>query len=103
MEQISDDACLAYRIYPEPHGTNYLQNDLMTTKQVEQLFDFCQILEAIIYDVGWDFLIQQYGYTGLYEINNKSGWFDCSYLEEYKSYIEAYRNDMKRIEKRNQT
>jgi hypothetical protein len=71
----------------------------MTTKQVEQLFDFCQILEAIIYDVGWEFLIQQHGYTELYEINNKSGWFDCSDLEEYKVYIEAYRNDTKRIEK----
>ncbi|HBU84425.1 MAG TPA: hypothetical protein DEF35_22690 [Paenibacillus sp.] len=101
MEQFSNDDCYAYRRYPEPDGTSYSLKDLMTEKKVEQLFDFCQILEAVIYDVGWDFLIQYYGYALLYEINNKSGWFDCSDMEEYKEYIEAYRNDMKRSEKRN--
>jgi len=101
MEQFSNDNCYAYRRYPEPDGTIYLQKDLMTEKQVEQLFDFCQILEAIIYADGRDFLIQHYGYTLLYEINNKSGWFDCSDIGEYKAHIKDYQKDMKRIEKGN--
>lgn len=96
MGQISNNDCYAYCIYPEPHGISYFQKDLMTKEQVEQLFDFCQILEAIIYDMGWDFLIYHYGYPLLYEINNKSDWFDCSSLEEYKEHIKAYRNDIKK-------
>lgn len=97
MKRIDDNVCYAYRIYPEPSGTNYFQKDLMKREQVEKLFDFCQILEAIIYDIGWDFLIDYYGYPVLYEINSKSGWLNCTNLEEYKEYIDSYRNDNKKL------
>jgi hypothetical protein len=92
---VLEELCYAYRIYPEPCGTIYFQKNLMTKEQVEQLFDFCQIMEAIIYDLGWEFLIDYYGYPVLYEINCRSGWFDCIDIEEYKEYIETYRNDTK--------
>lgn len=97
IEQFSDNNCYAYRIYPEPTGTYYLRKDLITKEQVEQLFDFCQVLEAIIFDVGWEFLINYYGYPVLFEINSISGWFDCSDIEGYKEYIESYRNDIKKV------
>ncbi|MBA2937217.1 hypothetical protein HZF08_02780 [Paenibacillus sp. CGMCC 1.16610] len=48
---------LAYRIYPEPFGTKYQYTDLMNKAIVEKLFDYCQILEAMISREGWDFLI----------------------------------------------
>lgn len=96
MEHNQTD-CYAFRMYPEPNGTNYYQNDLMTQEQVERLFDYCQILEAIIFDKGWLFLISYYGYEELFEINNKSGWFECSDLEDFKKYIESYQNDIKNM------
>jgi hypothetical protein len=96
LELTEELVCCAYRIYLEPAGTSYFQTDLMTKEQVEQLFDFCKILEAAIYDAGWDFLTSCYGYAALFEMNNKSGWFDCSDIEEYKDYIDSYRNDLKK-------
>jgi hypothetical protein len=96
MEQINN-VCFAYRIYPEPTGTSYFQDDLMTREQVEQLFDYCQILEAIIYEAGWEFLINHYGFRELFEINNNSGWFDCTDISEFKAYIESYRIDIKNL------
>lgn len=46
-----------------------------------------QILLAVISKEGWEFLIQQYGYEKLFEINIKSGWIDCETLNEF---IEAF-------------
>lgn len=89
--------CYAYRIYREPNGINYYQSDLITREQVERLFDYCQILEAMIFEKGWIFLINNYGYEDLFIINNKSGWFDCSDVEEFKEYIDSYRNDIKNL------
>lgn len=42
-----------------------------------------------------DFLISYYGYEELFEINNMSGWLECSDLEEFKKYIESFKNDIK--------
>ena len=79
---------LAYRIYPEPDGTTYYKSDLMEEKNVEILFDYCQILEAIIYKVGWEFLIDFHGYEKLFDINKRSGWFDAEEVDEFIQYVE---------------
>lgn len=68
---------LAYRIYPEPDGTIYYESDLIYADTVETLFDYCQIGEAIIMEEGWQFLIRQHGIPSLFDMNTKSGWFDC--------------------------
>jgi hypothetical protein len=64
---------------------------LNTEKNIEELFDYCQILEAIIYPAGWDFLIKRFGIEKLFAINSKSGWLDCSSAEEYLKDIENYK------------
>lgn len=95
LTRIDNEACCAYRIYPEPTGTNYYCKDLRTRNQVEQLFDYCQIMEGVIYEAGWEFLIKSYGYATLFEINQVSGWFDCANVEEFQEYVSAYREDIK--------
>ncbi len=84
---------LAFRIYPESKGTKYVAKDLNTEQDVEQLFDYCQILEASISKVGWEYLINHFGYEVLFKINNKSGWIDCVDIDEYKSEISVKIND----------
>jgi hypothetical protein len=84
---------LAYRIYPESDGTIYYESDLIHTDIVEILFDYCQIGEAIIMEEGWQFLIRQHGISSLFDMNAKSGWFDCENAEEFIARIEEYRED----------
>jgi len=77
---------LAYYHYPFVQNQNYreyIKDDLMKPEVVEELFDYCQILEAYITKKGWEFLIDYYGYEKLYEIDKKSGWLDDETLEEY--------------------
>jgi hypothetical protein len=83
---------LAYRKYPLPQGTIYFRDDLKSVEQIEQLFDYCQIWEAIIYKEGWDYLVDDFGYSKLFEINNNSGWKDCDTLEEFIQDINDQRN-----------
>ncbi len=85
-----DKKWLAYRIYPEPCGTEYQHSNLMDRADVECLFDYCQILEAMISRAGWIELIAYHGYQVLYEINEKSGWFDCDNLEEFIFEVESH-------------
>ena len=77
---------LAYYCYsPAPCG-NYREisaEELKDPKKVESLFNLCQIYEANITADGWHFLIGQYGFQRLYEIDKESGWFDEDTLEEY--------------------
>ena len=77
---------LAYYCYsPAPCG-NYREisaEELKDPKEVESLFNLCQIYEATITADGWHFLIGQYGFQRLYEIDKESGWFDEDTLEEY--------------------
>lgn len=47
------------------------------------LFNYMQIWLAAISKEGWEFLIQQYGYEKLFEINIKSDWIDCEELDEF--------------------
>lgn len=81
---------LAYRIYPEPQGTIYYKSDLVDEKNVEILFDYCQIGQAIINKAGWEFLIDFYGYEKLFEINERSGWFWADDMDDFLEYIKMY-------------
>jgi hypothetical protein len=80
---------LAWRIYPEPNGTDYYEKDLDTEKKVQTLFDYCQILEASVFDEGWQFLLRHYGIRTLYEINERSGWYNAVDVNDFKSYLPA--------------
>ena len=73
---------IAYRIYPLPNGTIYTEKEIQTIDDVVELFDYCQILEANISKVGWNYLIETFGMSELYEANNKSGWFEESIATE---------------------
>lgn len=85
---------LAY--YANPYASRndireYTKEELLKPEKVMELFDYCQILEAYITEEGWDFLIQNYGYAGLYAMDQKSGWLseksDENTLEEYVKWV----------------
>lgn len=71
------DAGAWYR-YPEPAGRSYALAELHDAETVEQLFDYCQILLAVIHAAGWRELFRIHGASGLLEVNRRSGWFDDS-------------------------
>lgn len=50
-----------------------------------------QIILAVISKEGWYFLIQQYGYERLFEINNQSGWIDYETIGEFVEELEYYK------------
>ena len=62
---------LASRIYPKPKGMDYFEQDLIKKAKVIELFDSCQILEAAIWDKGWEFLFENYGLEGIIEIDRE--------------------------------
>ncbi len=66
----------------------YWECDLDNEKKVEIVFDYAQILEVQITNRGWEYLIKRYGFNKLFEIDKRSGWFDCENIEEYKSWVE---------------
>ena len=74
---------LAFYVYPLPQGTPFTSDDLSVSDNVEKLFDYMQILLAVVSKEGWNFLIQKYGYERLFEINSRSGWIDCETIEEF--------------------
>ena len=82
---------------PEMEPKEYTKQDLMNPQKVEELFDYCQILEGYITRYGWEFLIKYYGYNGLFEIDKRSGWLcekiDGS-IEEYIECVEYEINSM---------
>lgn len=85
ITMIEEDDLLAFYI---PFGNEentvvYGKTDLLNPDVLKELFDYCQILEGLITYSGWLFLLKQYGYEKLYEIDKKSGWFDSSTLEQF--------------------
>lgn len=86
---------LAYYHYPFLSNGNfkeYTEEDLKNPTKVEELFNYCQILEAYITKSGWEFLIQFYGYRKLHEIDKKSGWLsercdNSDNMEEYMGWV----------------
>ncbi len=79
---------VAYRIYPKPNGTIYTENDIKDIEDVVELFDYCQILEAIIYKQGWGYLIERFGMEELYKADKKSGWHESENLDDFVRNIE---------------
>ena len=82
---------LAYympRPYEKENVKEYTAEDLLDPEVVEELFDYCQILEGYITKSGWDYLISIHGYENLFQIDKKSGWIDSDNLEEYISDLE---------------
>lgn len=77
-----------YPFVPNKDFKEYTEEDLTNPDKVEELFDYCQILEAYITVSGWKFLIRHYGYEKLYEINNKSGWLWADDLNDFISCVE---------------
>ncbi len=73
---------IAWYIYPEPHGTNYLEEDL-TKEIVLEIFDYSQILLAIITRKGWKCLFEKFGIKELIEIDRVSGWLEDDDLGEW--------------------
>ena len=60
-----------------------------------RIFDYCQILEANISKAGWDYLIDRFGLNELFEADKRSGWFDCTSIEEF---TEAIISEMGKVE-----
>ena len=79
---------LAFYVYPLPQGTSFTADDLSVPVNVETLFNYMQIWLAAISKEGWEFLIRQYGYEKLFEINIKSDWIDCEELDEFIEALE---------------
>lgn len=73
---MNDEFAGAWYRYPEPEGRSYSLAELHDVVTVEELFDYCQILLAIIHAAGWRELFHVHGEAGLLEINRRSGWFD---------------------------
>ena len=78
---------IGYRIYPLPNGTIFSEKDIQSIDDVIMLFDYCQILEASITKNGWDYLIDKFGFDGLFEADKKSGWFSCDSVDELINVI----------------
>lgn len=89
---MSKNEALAWRMYPEPNGTFYTADELLNEEKVIELFDFCQIYEAIIFKNGWDFLIEEYGCERLFKLNNISDWMDCADVTDFKEAVMYERN-----------
>lgn len=89
---------LAYYLYPFVQNRDvreYTKEDLLKPEKVEELFDYCQILEAYITKKGWEFLIENYGYDKLYEIYKRSGWLtERSSDSSIEEYIEWVKNEI---------
>lgn len=76
-----------YPFVPNQDYREYTQAELQDPAIVEELFDYCQILQAYITKKGWAFLIEHHGYETLYEIDKRSGWIDADTLEEYREWV----------------
>ena len=89
---------LAYYLYPFVQNRDvreYTKEDILKPEKVEELFDYCQILEAYITKNGWQFLIESYGYDKLYEIDKRSGWLsDQSTESNLEEYIERIKYEI---------
>lgn len=79
---------IGLNIYPKPKGTEYTEEDIKTLEDVEKLFDYCQILEAVITKEGWDYLINTFGMESLYQVEQKSEWFGSESFDEFVRDVE---------------
>ena len=78
---------LACYIYPMPKGTEYTETDLRNPDVVVELFGYCGILEGLITKAGWRFLVEEYEYERLYEMDKEAIWNDSDTIEEYIDWV----------------
>ena len=78
---------LAWRRIPKTKGENYTEKELCETQKVIELFDYCQILQAVIFDVGWKYLFEKYELKGIIGIDSKSQWLNDEDIGEWISSI----------------
>lgn len=67
---------LAWQKYPEPAGTIYSEEQLVTPQTVSDLFSYCQVSAGYINADGWEFLFKTFGIGGLLDLKIKSGWIN---------------------------
>ena len=87
---------LAFYLYPFEHNQTareYTEEDLKEPSIVEELFDYCQILEACITKKGWSFLTKYHGYEQLCDIDKRSGWFSKETIEAFKEAVQQELED----------
>lgn len=73
----------------------YSVDELRDPARVEELFDYCQILQGVITAQGWKHLLETHGLAGLLEIDRRSGWLDADESEaadalKYQCLISGY-------------
>ena len=83
---------IAYRIYPLPNGTVYTEDNVRTIDDVVEIFDYCQISEAMISKKGWNYLIERFGTEKLYQADKESGWFAGDSVEDFICELEYERS-----------
>lgn len=82
--------------------------DLLSKRKVIEVFDLCQILQAVIYPHGWKFLFSNYGLKGIIEIDKSSQWLNDKDIGEwisnifYQSLISGYNPLTKELGKYNE-
>lgn len=65
------------------HIREYTKEDLMNPEKIELYYRFIYIYDIHITKSGWEFLIEYYGYEGLYEIDKRDNcWFKSGYLRD---------------------
>jgi hypothetical protein len=68
---------LAAHGFPGAAMNEYSAMELSDPGRVEELFDYCQILQGVISARGWRYLLQTHGLAKLLEIDRSSGWLDA--------------------------
>ena len=86
---------------------NYKQRDFKDISDVKELFERCKNSNlqlgnwtseptCYIYDKGWKFLTEHFGYESLFEINREVGWLNTENIELFKSDIADLMSERKR-------
>ena len=83
---------------------DYKQSDFKDISDVKELFKSCKNSGrrepddwapspmCSIYNEGWEFLIERFGYESLFEINREVGWLNTKNIELFKSNISHLMN-----------
>jgi len=72
-----DKTFLAGYGQPGAPMTEYSAHELHDPACVEELFDYCQILQGVITAAGWRYLLDIHGLDALLAIDRRSGWLDA--------------------------
>jgi len=78
----------AWYMYQAPEGRLYSRDEFASPKTLLEIFDYCQINLAAIFEDGWEFLYTNYSLEELAEIDKKSGWFHPCTDKEFRESLE---------------